>query len=82
MEGKDESDIDGTVDRLATAGYGIVDILAFAQLTERVRVNGGLFNVTDKEYIRWADSAAIGNDSPLRFTQPGFNAGVNVLVEF
>lgn len=79
--GKDEGDIDASDPRLAAPGYGIVDILAHLQMGRRVRWNAGLFNVTDKTYIRWADTAGIGNDAPARFTQPGFNAGVTMRVE-
>lgn len=79
--GKDEGDIDDSIPRLASPGYGIVDILAHANFGQRVRFNVGLFNVTDKTHIRWADTAAIGNDAPARFTQPGFNAGVTLRLE-
>lgn len=64
----------------ATAGYGIVDVLAHASLGERVQLDVGLFNIGDKRYRRWADSAGIGTDAPLRFTQPGFNFGATMRV--
>ena len=54
VDGKDESDISG--DRLATSGYGTVDILAYRDFGEHVTLNLGLFNVTDREYIKWADT--------------------------
>ena len=68
--GKDEADIDESAPRLASPGYGIVDVLAHLNIGRRVRLNAGLFNVTDKTYIRWADTAGIGDDAPARFTQP------------
>ena len=79
--GKDEGDIDESNPRLASSGYGIVDVLTHVNLGERVRLNAGLFNVTDKTYIRWADTVSIGGDAPARFTQPGFNAGLTLRVE-
>ena len=79
--GKDEGDIDESVPRLAVPGYGIVDVLAHLKIGQRVRLNAGLFNVGDKTYTRWADTAGIGNDAPARFTQPGFNAGLTLRVE-
>ncbi|MEM7503713.1 MAG: TonB-dependent hemoglobin/transferrin/lactoferrin family receptor [Pseudomonadota bacterium] len=82
VEGKDESDIDENSPRPATSGYGILDLLAYASLTERLSVNVGLFNLTDKTYTRWADTGGIGNDAPARFTQPGFNAAANIRWEF
>ncbi len=82
VNGKNESDIDANNPRMATDDYGIVDLLAHVNLGDRVRVNVGFFNLGDKSYIRWADTAAIGDDAPGRFTQPGFNAGADIRVEF
>lgn len=79
--GKDEADIDASAPRLASPGYGIVDVLAHLNIGQRLRLNAGLFNVTDKTYIRWGDTAGIGNDAPARFTQPGFNAGLTLRIE-
>lgn len=81
VDGKDESDIDANNPRLATDGYGLVDLLAYVNFTDRVRVNVGLFNLGDKSYIRWADTAGIGADAPARFTQPGFNVGATIRIE-
>ena len=80
--GKDAADIDPADARPATAGYGVLDLLAHVQLGSRTRLNVGLFNLADKTYIRWTDSAAIGGDAAARFTQPGFNAGVTLRAEF
>ncbi|MEL6302862.1 MAG: TonB-dependent hemoglobin/transferrin/lactoferrin family receptor [Pseudomonadota bacterium] len=82
VEAKDEGDIVNTDLRQPSDGYGVMDLLLFGNLTDRVRVNAGLFNLGDKEYIRWVDTAGIGADAARRFTQPGFNAAVNVQVEF
>jgi hemoglobin/transferrin/lactoferrin receptor protein len=78
VDGKNADDISG--DRPATSGYATVDLLAHLDVTERVTVNVGLFNLADREYIRWADTAAIGTDAPARFTQPGFHGGATVRV--
>ncbi|MEM9530264.1 MAG: TonB-dependent hemoglobin/transferrin/lactoferrin family receptor [Pseudomonadota bacterium] len=79
VAGKDESDIDGP--RLATDGYGIVDVIGYYDFSDRISLSFGLFNVGDREYIRWIDTAGIGADAPRRFTQPGFNAGATLRVE-
>ena len=79
--GKDVSDIDAGMPRKPTAGYGILDLLGHLRFTDRVRLHLGLFNLTDRTYLRWADTAAIGEDAPARFTQPGFHAGVTLRVE-
>ena len=81
MQGKEAADIDPADGRPATAGYGIVDLLAHIELGPRARVHAGLFNLTDKTYIRWADTAGIGADAVARFTQPGRNAAITVRVE-
>ena len=81
VDAKDEGDIDAADPRLPTDGYGVLDLLAYAQLGPRARLNVGLFNLTDKRYLRWADTAGIGSDAPGRFTQPGFNAGATLRLE-
>ena len=81
VDAKDEGDIDAADPRLPTDGYGVLDLLAYAQLGPRARLNVGLFNLTDKRYLRWADTAGIGGDAPGRFTQPGFNAGATLRLE-
>ena len=79
--GKDEADVDPEEGRLLTPGYGIVDVLAHVDFGDRVRLHAGLFNLADKNYIRWGDTAAIGWDAAARFTQPGRNAGITLAVE-
>lgn len=80
-KGKDETDIDPADPRHAPSGYGVIDLMAYVNMGERVRLNAGLFNLTDKAYIRWADTAGIGGDAPGRFTQPGINAALTLRVE-
>lgn len=79
VDAKDPDDIDG--DRLATDGYGIVDLIGYYQFTPKISLNAGLFNIGDREYIRWIDTAGIGADAPGRFTQPGFNAGATLRID-
>ena len=73
-KGKDETDIDPTDPRHVPSGYGVIDLMGYINIRNRIRLNAGLFNLTDRAYIRWADTAGIGRDAPARFTQPGFNA--------
>ncbi|MBO6701796.1 MAG: TonB-dependent hemoglobin/transferrin/lactoferrin family receptor [Pseudomonadales bacterium] len=79
--GKEESDIDANNPRIETAGYGTLDLLAYFNITDQWTVNAGIFNLTDKEYIRWTDTTAIGADAPERFTQPGINGSVTIRFE-
>lgn len=80
VEAKDNADISDS--RLATSGYGVLDLTGYYDFSDAVSVNVGLFNITDKRYIRWADTVSIGGDASARFTQPGFNAGASVRVIF
>jgi hemoglobin/transferrin/lactoferrin receptor protein len=80
VEAKDSSDIDSVNPRLETAGYGTLDLFAYYRFNEKVTVNAGIFNVTDKEYIRWADTVSIGGDAPGRFRQPGLNGSATIRV--
>lgn len=73
-QGKDPGDVDSTSMRPTPGGHGVVDLLAHFDIGTRSRLHLGLFNVGDKTYIRWTDTAAIGGDASARFTQPGFNA--------
>ncbi len=80
-KGKDNSDINSTNGRAETSGYGTLDLLSYLQVNDAVRVNFGLFNLTDKEYVRWVDTAGAGADAIDRFSQPGLNARVDVRFE-
>jgi len=79
VEEKDQAEIAGS--RLKTSGYGILDLIGYIDLSDSATLNFGLFNLTDKTYIRWADTVAIGSDAPARFSQPGFNAGLSLRVD-
>jgi len=79
---KKESDIAGGSFLYATSGYGILDLMGYFNINDSISINFGVYNITDKEYIRWTDSSGIGADAPRRFTQPGLNSSVSVLFEF
>ncbi len=81
VEAKDNDDIDSQSGRLPSSGYGVVDLLAHLTISEKLRINIGVFNISDKSYIRWADTLAIGNDAPARFTQPGINGAISLRFE-
>ena len=80
-QGKSAGDIDPADPRPETAGYGVLDLLAHLNLGQRLRIDAGLFNITDQTYLRWADTAGIGAEALERFTQPGFNAGLSLRLE-
>jgi len=70
---KDDNDIDPNIPRIASDSYHLLDLLAHVRVTDRVRLDVGVFNLTDEHYIRWADTAGIGEQAPDRFTRPGRN---------
>jgi hemoglobin/transferrin/lactoferrin receptor protein len=67
-----------------TDGFATVDLLANLRVTDRLRLNLGLFNLTDEEYIEWSDVRGRTADDPLvpYYTQPGFNAAVELHYDF
>ena len=78
-DGKDPDDI-ASATRYVSSGYGIVDLTGYYNIGPRVSINVGAFNLMDKKYIRWADTVAIGQDAPERFTQPGIHFGLNARI--
>jgi hemoglobin/transferrin/lactoferrin receptor protein len=74
---KDRDDIDGP--RVAADGFHLLDLLAHVDVTERLQLDLGIFNLLDERYLRWADTAGIAElDNPERFTRPGRNLGVTL----
>ena len=81
VEGKDDSDIDANNPRIATSGYGLLDLFGYYRFNDKTSINIGVFNLSDKDYLRWADTISIGADASRRFTQPGVNASVTLRFE-
>ena len=40
-------------------GYGLVDLTAYYRITKNVRVNGGIYNLTDRKYWDYQNSRNI-----------------------
>ena len=60
-------------------GYTVVDLLGYTTVKENFSLSFGLFNIFDKQYLRWADTAFIQTGSAFqRYTQPGFHGGINL----
>ena len=77
--GKQAEDV-ASSNRHLSDGYVQLDLIGQREFGARVVVNVGVFNITDKEYIRWVDTAAIGSDAVQRFTQPGLHYGANIRI--
>ena len=78
---KDLDDIHSDDPRTPVGGYGLIDLMAHYQITDKIRVDAGIFNLTDKSYVRWTDTASINADAVDRFSQPGINTRLTLRVE-
>ncbi|MBP6106812.1 MAG: TonB-dependent hemoglobin/transferrin/lactoferrin family receptor [Steroidobacteraceae bacterium] len=71
-------------DLYRTDGYATLDWLANVDITPRLRLNIGLFNLADTEYIEWSDVRGRVADDPLvpYYTRAGFNASASLRYDF
>ena len=71
-------------DLYRTDGYATLDWLANLRLSPRLRLNAGLFNLTDTEYVEWADVRGRAADDPLvpYYTRVGINASLSLRYDF
>jgi hemoglobin/transferrin/lactoferrin receptor protein len=79
VEGKREVN-DGPVELYRTDGYLVVDMIAHLDLGRGLRLGAGVFNVTDEEYIEWADVRGRPAGDPLipYYTRPGRSISLTV----
>ena len=80
-----QRDVDTSLaDLYRTDGYATVDLLAEWRLSSRMRLNVGLFNLTDEAYIEWADvrGRTVDDVHVPYYTQPGFNAAATLHYDF
>ncbi len=86
----DDSDIqsadpnDPAVAPFQTPGFSVYDWVGYLNVRDNIRINWGVFNLTDKKYWQWNDvllQPASASNLP-RLTQPGRNASITVRVEF
>jgi hemoglobin/transferrin/lactoferrin receptor protein len=80
-----QRDVDrGRADLYRTDGYATLDWLVNVDLTPQLRLHGGLFNLTDTEYIEWADvrGRIVGDPLIPYYTRAGFNASVSLRYDF
>jgi len=73
---------DGYTNPYLTSSYTKLDLLGFHSFTWKGqwRLQGGLFNVTNKTYWRWEDvrGFSVGDSYIPRYSQPGRNFGVSL----
>lgn len=44
---------------MSVPGYGLVDLTAYYRITKNVRINGGIYNLTDRKYWDYQNSRNI-----------------------
>lgn len=71
---------EGAAPTFAPPGYGVADLLLHFEVSQHVRINAGVFNLTDKTYWDWSDAASLSANSAAldRFTAAGRNASVSL----
>jgi hemoglobin/transferrin/lactoferrin receptor protein len=64
--------------------FTVFDATAYWNVTDRVRINAGAFNLTDEKYAWWGDVRGLSATSPSvdAYTQPGRNYAVALTVKF
>lgn len=67
-----------------TPGFSVFDFVGYYQFSDSIRLNWGLFNLTDKKYWRWNDVLLQPSTSNqiARLTQPGRNASITLRINF
>lgn len=79
---------DATADYQRVPGYGTVDMTAWVQVAKNVRVNGGVYNLTDRKYRDYLSSRDLTGDTPRDVAdqalavQPGRSVQLGVNVDF
>ncbi len=70
----------------ATPGFATTDLSFYYNITDKLRLNAGIFNLSDKKYWLWEDvrGLSLSERSPEldRFTQPGRNYALSLSWEF
>ena len=71
---------DSRADLYETAGYVTLDLLAHYDFGRGLRINAGVFNLTDAEYIDWSDvrGRVVGDPLIPYYTRPGRNVSVTL----
>lgn len=64
--------------------FTILDLTAYWNLTDQLRINAGVFNLTDETYFWWNDVRGLSSTAVSRdaYSQPGRNVAVAVTVNF
>jgi hemoglobin/transferrin/lactoferrin receptor protein len=71
---------DSRVDLYETGGYVTLDLLGHYDFGRGLRINAGVFNLADAEYIEWSDvrGRVVGDPLIPYYTRPGRNVSVTL----
>jgi hemoglobin/transferrin/lactoferrin receptor protein len=74
---------DSRADLMTTDGYVVVDLTASFRITERARIDAGLFNAFDKEYWHWSSIRNRSTNDPMNnyLSAPGRYASVSIRMD-
>lgn len=86
VEGKSDSDVGGVEqdNQFNPGGYGLVDLTSYYNVSDKLALRAGLFNITDKKYWNLNDVNGLSatNTGLDRYTQPGRNVSVSMSYTF
>ena len=91
VDRKDASDIDASglgdaaeVTVFEAPGYGTLDLFAYYNVSENLRINAGVFNVTDQRYFSWSEELVQNLDTTNfdRLTEAGVNYSMSIRYQF
>lgn len=77
-----------TTDYMRVPGYGMVDATAYWQVAKNVKINGGVYNITDRKYWDYLSSRTLTNTTnqdvynKALAVMPGRNFQLGVNVDF
>jgi hemoglobin/transferrin/lactoferrin receptor protein len=71
-------------DQFITPGYGILDLLVYANVSDNVQFNAGAFNLLDKEYYQWLNVRGVEDNQRdlTRYAAPGINFAATMRVQW
>jgi len=66
------------------SGFVTIDLTGHWRISDRLRVNAGIFNLADRNYHEWADVRGRAPNDPLLelYQQPGRNVSVTLTATF
>lgn len=76
--GKKAADISGTA--LPSSGYGVVNMTYYQYISGDLRLDAGIYNLTNKEYYGWESARRVG--SGASFSEPARHFKVSLKQEF